>query len=617
MIQWAFNITHGEFDNAVKFSPSSNQTLQVNETDVIEIEVVIGESYFKFGDPYILIGDVPIELVLNHSDERYNQYVTIKDNNFNKNQLFYNYFGESEIKLKFRDNHDVLEKIKVDVKARKANAVLAQTMLKYISDNATDLVSLCFSKSFTGGDFDDKNKDNMHKFSLLRDTITSFYGKLGLFYRDYRYTLESSLHISQQGQPIGPDSVYWLLQNLDKIMPSNAEEAKLRIKNRTYTSTEIPTEIISQNTDVFENRVIKSFFYSARQFLVDLKRKYKYSSDINTSEKIKTDGSDEFVSFDHTLLSFKRNIIKHHIEDINSVLLMVDKVIHLNKVKLEAKLVPQLRPKITPFVMQRPHYRELFFAIDKWYNASSPNLEQNNILLGLRNLSSIYEMTTLLMLSKDIPNTFDVKLNEQKYRKYGDNLSFEGEVVDRPIDQINNYFNFESGKLSVELLFEPRIYSYRKGVSKENDIINISNRRATEYGEHYYLPDYIVRINYRDWKEPLIIILDAKYSDRRNVLKYSLKETSDKYLHNLFQLKKGNEIGTSPVKLMMILFAHGEDLPASFLHKQHHVDGELPAYPQGVGIKYTPTERGRASDWLNKCFDYHNKVQSGYSNALS
>ena len=152
MIQWAFNITHGEFDNAVKFSPSSNQTLQVNETDVIEIEVVIGESHFKFGDPYILIGDVPIELVLNHSDERYNQYVTIKDNNFNKNQLFYNYFGESEIKLKFRDNHDVLEKIKVDVKAGKANAVLAQTMLKYISDNATDLVSLCFSKSFTGGD---------------------------------------------------------------------------------------------------------------------------------------------------------------------------------------------------------------------------------------------------------------------------------------------------------------------------------------------------------------------------------------------------------------------------------------------------------------------------------
>lgn len=617
MIQWAFNITHGEFDNAVKFSPSSNQTLQVNETDVIEIEVVIGESHFKFGDPYILIGDVPIELVLNHSDERYNQYVTIKDNNFNKNQLFYNYFGESEIKLKFRDNHDVLEKIKVDVKARKANAVLAQTMLKYISDNATDLVSLCFSKSFTGGDFDDKSKDNMHKFSLLRDTITSFHGKLGLFYRDYRYTLESSLYISQQGQPIGPDSVYWLLQNLDKIMPSNAEEAKLRIKNRTYTSAEIPTEIISQNTDVFENRVIKSFFYSARQFLVDLKRKYKYSSDIHTSEKVKTDDSDEFVSFDHTLLSFKRNIIKHHIEDVNSVLLMVDKVIHLNKVKLEAKLVPQLRPRITPFVMQRPHYRELFFAIDKWYNASSPNLEQNNILLGLRNLSSIYEMTTLLMLSKDIPNTFDVKLNKQKYRKYGDSLSFEGEVVDRPIDQINNYFNFESDKLSVELLFEPRIYSYRKGVSKENDIINISNRRATEYGEHYYLPDYIVRINYRTWKEPLIIILDAKYSDRRNVLKYSLKETSDKYLHNLFQLKKENEIGTSPVKLMMILFAHGQDLPASFLHKQHHVDGELPAYPQGVGIKYTPAERGRASDWLNKCFDYHNKVQSGYSNAFS
>jgi len=610
MIQWAFNITHTEFENAKTYRPSSNQILQVNETDIIEIVVKVGDNYFEFGDPYILIGDVPIELVFHHLGDGYRQFNTLKSDNFNQNQLFFNYFGESELKLKFRQNNDVLEKIGIDVKARKANAELANTMLKYISDNFDDLVALCFSKSFIGGDFNNESKDNMHKFTLLRETVTYFYGKLGLFHRDYRHVLETDLHISQQGQPTGPDSVYWLMQNLDKIMPSNAEEAKLKIKNRTYTSTEIPTEVVIQNMDVFENRVINSFLHSARLFLYDLKNKYRATDGHSSSEKIMTDDSPDFVSFDHILMSFKKSIINNHIEDISSVLLMVDKLTHLNKTKLKSKLIPQLRPKITPFVAQRPHYRHLFIAIDKWYKASVPNLEENNILLGLRNLASIYEMTTLLMLSKDIPKVFGVSLGKQAYRKYADNLSFEGEVIERPVDRINNYFNFDSNEISVELLFEPRVYGYRKGITKVNDLINISNKHSTDYGDHYYLPDYIIRINSMGWHEPLVAILDAKYSNRINVLKHSLKDTADKYLHNLFQFKEGNVIGTSPVKLMMVLYAHGINTPASFLHRRHYVNGDLPVYPQAVGLRYVPDESAPLPPhWLYTCFKYHHTEQ--------
>jgi hypothetical protein len=610
MIQWVFNITHGPYENAVTYHPAANQTLQINETDIIQIEVKIGEEYFQFGEPYLVIGDVPIDLALHNIGEGYKKFITVKNSHFNKNQLFFNYFGESEIQLKFKDNHEVLEKVSVDIKARKANAELAKSMLTYISENEADLVSLCFSKSFLGGDFENKNQDNMHKFILLRDTVHYFLSKLGLFYRDYSHTIENKLYVSQQGQPTGPDSVYWLLQNLDKITPSNAEEAKLKIKNKNYNISEIPSERLIENTDVFENRVINSFLYSSRVFLFDLKKKYKNTPVLMSDEKIQTDDSNDFVSFDHILSFYKKSIINHHINDINLLLLKVDKLIHLNKRKLRTKLIPSLRPRVTPFVMQHPHYRYLFVEIDKWYNASTPNLDKNNILLGLRNLSSIYEITTLLMLSKDIPKIFDVELNNKVYRNYSENTSFEGEEVERPIDQINNYFGFSNDKFSIELLFEPKIYSYRKGVTKINDLINISNKSSTKYGEHYYLPDYVLRINNIAWKEPLVAILDAKYSDRKNVLKYSLQDTSEKYLHNLFQLKKSNVVGASPVKLMMILFAHGLDLPASFLNELHYVDGELPVYPQAVGIKYTPDVSKRASEWLSGCVNYHHKEQT-------
>lgn len=615
MIQWAFKLTHGVNEDAVIYKPSPEQILQINETDIVEIIVDIGEEYFGLGDPYILIGDVPIQLELSYRGDGYRQFNSIQHKEFNKNQLFFNYFGESEIYLKFESEHKILDRVHIDVKARKANSELAKSMLEYISDNENELVSLCFSKSFIGGNFDNQSQENMHKFSLLRKTVHYFYNKLGVFYRDYKHTLENSLQTSQQGQPTGPDSIYWLLQNLDKITPSNAEEAKLKIHNRTYTISEVPSERLIHNTDIFENRVINSFLYSARIFLIDLRKKYKSTSGLMTTEKIQTDDSSEFVSFDHILSSFKNDIINHHIEDINSLLLLVDKLIYLNKSKLRSKLIPKLRPRITSFVMKRPYYRHLFVEINKWYNASTPNLDKNNILLGLRNLSSIYEISTLLMLSKSIPEMFDVQLENKIYRRYSEDLSFEGEERERPVDKINNYFGFGNDDVSIELFLEPQIYSYKKGITQFNDLINISNKETTSaYGRHYYSPDYIIRINKVAWKDPLIVILDAKYSSRANVLKYSLKETSEKYLHNVFQFKKGNIVGASPVKLMMILFAHGKDLPTSFLNEQHYVDGELPIYPQAVGVKYIPGISDTATRWLTACFDAHHTEQARFIN---
>ena len=495
------------------------------------------------------------------------------------------------------------------MKARKENAELAKSMLEYISTHEDELVSLCFSKSFIGGDFNNKSKENMHKFSLVKDIAYHYYSKIKQYHTDYKFTIENILELSQQGQPTGPSSVYWLLQNLDKVMTSNSEEAKLKINNRMYTIDEMPSEHIEHNTDVFENRVINSFFFSAKEFLTDLKKKYQNHSDYQFSEKIKTDDSVDFVSFDHILSSFKSSIINHHIDDINALIVLLNKLILLMKNKLACKFIPQLRPRMTSFVLQRPHYRKLFIDIDKWYNASAPNLNKSNTLLGLRNLSAIYEISTLLMLSKDIPNIFDVKLNKKSYRNYTDNLSFDGEEVERPIDKTNNYFSFSNDNGSFELLLEPKIYGYKKGTTQVNDLINISNRNATSFGRHFYSPDYVLRIYNLSWKEPLVIILDAKYSNRNTVMKYSLSDTTDKYLHNLFQFKEDNTVGISPIKLVMILYAHGADTPASFLNKMHYVNGDLPVYPQSVGLKYIPNESGRVLSWLSTAVKHHHDRQ--------
>jgi hypothetical protein len=46
------------------------------------------------------------------------------------------------------------------------------------------------------------------------------------------------------------------------------------------------------------------------------------------------------------------------------------------------------------------------------------------------------------------------------------------------------------------------------------------------------------------------------------------------------------------------------------MNKLHHVDGELPVYPQAVAIKYTPEISKRTSEWLSGCVNYHHKEQT-------
>ena len=168
-----------------------------------------------------------------------------------------------------------------------------------------------------------------------------------------------------------------------------------------------------------------------------------------------------------------------------------------------------------------------------------------------------------------------------------------------------NYFSYEAGALSVELFFEPRVYIYREGIAQVGDLINVSNKRDTRYGKHHYLPDFIVRFDHDDWAEPLVNILDSKYTDHKNILKFALPDTENKYLHEIFQVKEGGKLKGSPIKSLLLLYAHGSSNVASKLNKLHRVNGDMPVYPQGAGLKLTPDDNIHLGNWMKKIYDDH------------
>lgn len=605
MIEWSFHVSRQ--NSSATYTPKEGQMLQLNETDAIKIEVSVPLETKEHGEPYLLIGDVPVEMVSRSTTKNKLVFVSVDDPNIYRNQPFYNYFGESEISLCFRNNTDISYRITVDIKARKANAELASSMLKYISDNMSDMLMLCFSKSFVGGDFHDDKKNTIQKLSLLQKIMDYMTSNKGEFIRNHKFDWKNNIEITENGSPTGPDSVFWILHNLDRIEPSDKHSAKLKIKERLYKIDISPREYISENSDIYENRVVYSFLNAAKNFVINLINKSAENLIEGQGKYLVTDDSEHYVSFENALKNYRRSIISHHLSELRKLNKSIDSFIYLYKKTLGIKLINGLPPRMTPYVLSRPNYRNLFEQVHKWYLAGTPNLAKDQLLMGLRNLSSIYELVSLHMLHATIQEEFDITLKGKDYRHYDDSLPFNGIIQDRPDDLPYNYFYYEANALSVELFFEPRIYIYRKGVAQVGDLINVSNKRDhLIYGKHYYKPDFIVRFKHNDWREPIVNILDAKYTDHRNILKSSLPDTEYKYLHEIFQLKEGDKLKASPIKSLLLLYAHGSSSVASKLNTLHRVDGDMPVYPQGAGLKLTPDDNPHLANWMKKIYDDHN-----------
>ena len=552
----------------------------------------VGKEHFENGEPYIVIGDIPYELEYVSGNDDIRRFKTIEPTNQHHKQVFYNYFGESEISVAFARTNNIYRVARIDIRARKANAETAQNMINFISDNLDDMHMLCFSKSHTSGGIDPESKDVVNRLNLLKDAVSFIAEQQALFIKDHKYIWEHEMTLSEQGQPTGPDSVYYLLTHLDELSPTNSGQANVLVNGRAYRTSQTPQEQIVSNADVFENRVIYSFLYSALQYLINLKKTCESQASIGTSKHVTiTDSSDEFVSFDHALKAHQSNILKHHIREIDAIQIQIKHIIHLYDKYIKVKLVPHLRPRFTAFVTARPHYRNAFEKIHLWHVSNAPDINENNFIMGLRSLSTIYEFCCLLLLNKVIVQFLEYKLISSSYCEYSPDQPYNGHETERPVMEMNNSFEYRKGEESLSIRYEPKIYQYREGISEPGDLINVAKKnRHHIYGEHFYCPDFVLKFNSVSWKEPLVIISDAKYQNRDNALKYSLPATEQKYLRDIFEVKSGGMIGISPIKLMLVLFAHGNDKVISRLNGIHQIGGSLPVYPQAMGLKLVPED---------------------------
>lgn len=196
MIDWRFHINRNGYENTLNIS--NTDIIQLNETDFIDIYITLTGEDLSKGSPKLIVGDVPLELNIVLSTEEKRVFKTSKPTNSHDKQIFYNYFGESEILLCFEnDTKKDAQSLKVDIRARKANAELAERMINFISDNMDDAVLLCFSKSHVSSGVKPMINNDLTKFQLLKETVGDLVSKQGLFLRDHKYIWQHEMTLSK------------------------------------------------------------------------------------------------------------------------------------------------------------------------------------------------------------------------------------------------------------------------------------------------------------------------------------------------------------------------------------------------------------------------------------
>ncbi|WP_413516674.1 hypothetical protein [Photobacterium phosphoreum] len=593
MIHWTLIALNEQGEDVIDLM-SQSVPYHLRETCQIVFQVWIEEQHFKtVGVPYIIIGDIPIPLAFSHYNNDGRTFHSIEDIDSHKSRYFYNFFGDSELELCF-ESQGVAHTATVSILARRDNAQLANEMLGFITEHLEDAVSICFSRSKIASGLDDEKQLHFNRLELIEKTVEHLSETLPLFVREHNYTWRTELDLSPQGQPSGPDSVYWVLTHLDRVSPASVDEVNLIYHNRGYRLDELPSERIEKDPDVYENQVITTFLRHAVQFLFEIREQF---NSFTESDNAPID--QEYIRFDATMRQYAKLALKHKLEQVDTLVISIEQLKRTFARYLPARTIPGIQPRITPYVARHPHYRKAFELVEQCYKAAAPNFQGTNLLLGLKNLALVYETASLLMIHQALQRTFNVKIDQQCYKVQAENLPFGGIEENRPDGVMNNYFRYLNDNYTIDLLYEPKIYPFSSH-SQHNDLVDTSSTRRNKYGAHHFCPDFVVKITSARWIKPLTIVLDAKYKDANTIRRFDIDDLTRKYLLNIHQVNHQGRLGISPVNLLLLMFPHDRNgYSVCTVARAHRLDGTYPVLPQSGAILVKPSDTTRLYSHLN------------------
>lgn len=569
----------------------------IPEDAQIGIQLIVRDKALEFGTPILYIGDVVHEMSLTTSIDNKQNWCVLFDEDQTVGKPFYNFVGRSEIILAFQ-KIDIRIRSLVNIQANLVNAELAESMLKYLYTHYASIVSLCFSRSRVDGSTGKGNEDSITRLiAEAQNGIELCESVWPELLSRVREQWETELQIKQKTLPNSPQGVTWLTQHPEFIHFCHQEEQTLRLRGYPAKITQGAWEETIHNRDLLENRIIHAYLAHLEQKLS--KAKKVLLTDFlgnNTKDNISDFG--EYINLDHILNKYRLPILEGLSKRLDNLLSRVRFLRkNLNAVVKIPKDLKPIPPTVTPFVARTPSYLKVYEKIARWYEFGNIEIGIGDLLFGLRHLSTLYEFTVLTQLISALRNT-GANLLKQGWRDYSE-AKFGGEEKIRPINAINNYFYFshESRRMEIELFYEPKIWTKHK--AQPGDPVDVCIEHQGKDWQ-YRSPDYVLRIWIGGSTEPILLILDAKFSSDYWIKREKLPDLVNKYLLGLHQKRSDGSYGRLPIQAVWALYPKGQAEKVDFYASYHSIGEHESILPSLEGIRVKPNEEARLSIMLDK-----------------
>ncbi len=558
--------------------------------DDVEYEIIINikiNSTGSYKKPELYLGDVDISLILKWSNNQTTSFSSRVRNYFFDNAHFLNYFGESELVLVVYENGERCEYKKViNITLKKTKAEIASNMLNYLSENVEDISQICFSKTRSGFIPSKGDHNNMVKIENLNKALDYLETHVETFAQTKKVRIRSQLEMHTEKPPVyNHHTTMWLLSNFDKLEVAKKQDYDVTI-NRKYYRVDLPSSNNYPCTNENENQAIHWFLLTGLDYCKEMVKLLK-------SQERKTTSSfenSEYIRFDQVIKNSLNPIIKRKgkkVEDISKRLIELKKVFDI--IIPIKKIKPQL-PIQTSFTLKNKHYATAFNLFKYFYEANSAErTDEINILMGMRNLSQIYEFTCLYKLINGIQQSCDETGGLISTRLITHDKTWEGRQT-MAVNVLANQFVFNLDvDRDVTLYYEKPFYVYDKYQPQDNNIIRISKSSQP------YRPDFTLRVDNKKTGEHYYVILDAKFMNLKNV-RSKYKEMHAKYAQEL-KAVKNKVIDSTAIKYVGLLFGLGEDhrfVEDSFISSEHKPLGMLPILPYFSTLHMGVEENGTA-----------------------
>lgn len=313
----------------------------------------------------------------------------------------------------------------------------------------------------------------------------------------------------------------WLSHNLDQLALCDSSTA-IEYEGNHYLPLNVMSERKKINYDIYENRIIISFLKYVLSDINYLKEEFEQEV---TNEKL-----------------IYKKLIKISLNGYHSPIITVKKILNqymqtaLESTKHLLKVLEQLfhlynnclpcstfnfseKPRRTKIFYEIKPYRIIYDMLIKWFEFGEISLEKDRIIFRVKTLDKLFEYYSLQQLLR--------MLSEQKF--YIENLQtdigyFEYQMKDSLYNhetEVANTYIFKKNDWHVSLYYQPVVFS--DGCQNDLGVY----RTTINMRSNYYTPDFIMK--FTNEENIYYIIFDSKYSNRKNILKYYLKDCIMKY----------------------------------------------------------------------------------------